>query len=309
MHLLVWTCWRHWRPGRCLEGWRTCETGRRCHNCHGFSMAQNADVIGLVDFFPTSLWGFCFLVCIPPVASVHRPSRPVPSAAPLSSHLTTTHLTHNSSHTTYLTQPVHTASWRSCGADCRRSGRVCSSCGRRSTQSLLKELRRELSPQWPRLLFAWQAQYTEPPEGAAARIFAAVAAAVLCVAGAEPPEGAAARIVAAVAAAVLCVAGAVLKELRRGLSPQWPLCDRYVSPQLYWRLQRRCLCDRSVSPPLYWRLQEVSLRQICVAAVILAFAKEVSLRQICVAAVILAFAKEASLWQTCVAAVILAFLT
>ena len=24
-----------------------------------------------------------------------------------------------------------------------------------------------------------------------------------------------------------------------------------VSPQLYWRLQRRCLCERSVSPQLY----------------------------------------------------------
>ena len=47
----------------------------------------------------------------------------------------------------------------------------------------VKELRRGLSPQWPRLLFVWQAQYTEPPEGAAARIVAAVAAAGLCVGG------------------------------------------------------------------------------------------------------------------------------
>ena len=57
-------------------------------------------------------------------------------------------------------------------------------CGRRSTESLLKELRRGLAPQWPRLLVAWQAQYREPPEGAAARIGAAVAAAVCCAAGA-----------------------------------------------------------------------------------------------------------------------------
>ena len=28
-----------------------------------------------------------------------------------------------------------------------------------------------------------------------------------------------------------------------------------VSPQLYWRLQRRCLCERSVSPQVYWCLQ------------------------------------------------------
>ena len=59
-------------------------------------------------------------------------------------------------------------------------------CGRRSTQSLLKELRRWAAPlgrgclhvagavQRASLLpFAWQAQYTEPPEGAAARVGAA----------------------------------------------------------------------------------------------------------------------------------------
>ena len=28
-----------------------------------------------------------------------------------------------------------------------------------------------------------------------------------------------------------------------------------VTPQLYWRLQRRCLCEWSMSPQLYWRLQ------------------------------------------------------
>ena len=217
---------------------------------------------------------------------------------------------------------VHRASWRSCGADCRRSGRGGSLRGRRSTQSFPKELRRGLSPEWPRRLFAWQAQYTEPPEGAAARIVAAVAAAALCVAGAvhrasrrscgadcrrsgrggslrgrrstqsllkelrrglspqwprwlfawqaqytELPEGAAARIVAGVAAAALCVAGAVaaarivVAVAATGLSPQLYgrlqrrcLCDRSVSPQLYWCLQRTCLCDRSASPQLYWCL-------------------------------------------------------
>ena len=72
-------------------------------------------------FFPTSLWGFCFLACIPPVARPVRRVR-VPSAnnnytdlTPLISQLLishnsshnysshTTHLTHYSSHTTHLT--------------------------------------------------------------------------------------------------------------------------------------------------------------------------------------------------------------
>ena len=88
----------------------------------------------------------------------------------------TTHLTHNSSqlishsssHTTHLTHlisqtcclagAVHRAFWRRCGADWRRSGRGYLLRGRRSTESLLKELRRGLAPQWPRLLVAWQAQ-------------------------------------------------------------------------------------------------------------------------------------------------------
>ena len=56
--------------------------------------------------------------------------------------------------------------------------------GRRSTESLLKELRRGLAPPWPRLFVVRQAQCREPPEGAAARIGAAVAAASCCVAGA-----------------------------------------------------------------------------------------------------------------------------
>ena len=253
---------------------------------------------------------------------------------------------------------VQRASWRSCGADWRR-GRGCLLCSRRSTQSLLQELRRGLAPQWPRLLVAWQAQYKEPPEGASARIGAAVAAAACCVAGAvrsacyrscgadwrrsargyllrgrrstesllkelrrglappwprlvvawqaqysEPPEGAAARIGAAVAASC-CVAGAVhraswrswgadwrrrgrsyllrgrrsaqsfLKELRRGLAPPWPrllvawqaqytqppegaaarigaaVAAAGLSPLWYWRLQKRCLRDRYASPQFH----------------------------------------------------------
>ena len=58
----------------------------------------------------------------------------------------------------------------------RRWGRGCLSRGRRSTQSLLDELRR--------LPLAWQAQYTEPPGRAAARVAAAGAAAAFGVAGA-----------------------------------------------------------------------------------------------------------------------------
>ena len=47
------------------------------------------------------------------------------------------------------------------GARGRRWGRGCLSRGRRSTQSLLEELRRAWSPLGPRLPFAWQAQYTD----------------------------------------------------------------------------------------------------------------------------------------------------
>ena len=72
---------------------------------------------------------------------------------------------------------VHRASWRSCGARGRRWGRGCFLRGRWSTQSLA------WAPLGPRLPFAWQAQYTEPPGGAAARVGAAGAAAAFCVAG------------------------------------------------------------------------------------------------------------------------------
>ena len=195
---------------------------------------------------------------------------------------------------------VHRAFWRSCGADCRRLGRAFSLRGRRSTQRLLKELRRGLSPAGPRLLFAWQAQYAEAPEGAGARIVAGWAAASLCVAGAvhrafwrscgadcrrlgrgsplrgrrstqsllkelgrglspagprllsawqaqytEPSEGAAARIVAGWAAALLCVAGAVHRASRRScgadcrrLGRGSPLCGRRSTQSLLKDLWR-----------------------------------------------------------------------
>ena len=101
---------------------------------------------------------------------------------------------------------------------------------RRSTQSLLEELLRAGSPLGPRLAAVWQAQYTEPPGGAAARVVAAWAAArrstqslleELLRAGSplglrlafvwqgqytEPSGGAAARLVAAQTAAGCLVA-------------------------------------------------------------------------------------------------------
>ena len=77
---------------------------------------------------------------------------------------------------------VHRASWTSCGARGRRWGRGCLWRGRRSTQSLL--LQRAWLLLGPRLPLAWQAQYTEPPGRAAARVAASGAAAAFRVAGA-----------------------------------------------------------------------------------------------------------------------------
>ena len=202
-----------------------------------------------------------------------------------------------------LAGAVHRAFWRSCGADCRRLGRGSPLRGRRSIQSLLKELRRGLSPAGPRLSFAWQAQYSEPPEGAAARIVAGWA--VLSFAWqaqyTEPSEGAGARIVAGWAAAFLCAAGAVHRAFWRSCGADcrrlgrgwlvaavilafaeevsvWQICVAAVSPQLYWRLQRRCLCDRSVSPPLYWRLQR---RCLCDRSVLPQFYWRLQRRCLC----------------------------
>ena len=140
-----------------------------------------------------------------------------PLLTPHLSHLThhfsltivTTHVKHHSPlhfSPSRVAGAVHRASWRSCGARGRRWGRGCLShggrsirscgargrrwsrgclsCSRRSTQSLLEELRRAWSPLGPRLPFPWQAQYTEPPGGAAARVVAAGAAAAFRVAGA-----------------------------------------------------------------------------------------------------------------------------
>ena len=74
--------------------------------------------------------------------------------------------------------------------------------------------------------------------------------------------------------ATLCVSAVTLSTLAsaaaRGLesvsswlvSPQlyWRLqrkcqCEWSVASQFYWRLQRKCQCDWSVAPQLFWRLQ------------------------------------------------------
>jgi len=80
------------------------------------------------------------------------------------------------SHTSLITAPLITSQLITAPLSLSRS--------RRSTQSLVEELRRAWSPLGPRLPFAWQAQYTEPPGGAAARVVAAGAAAGFRVAGA-----------------------------------------------------------------------------------------------------------------------------
>ena len=142
-----------------------------------------------VFFFPASLWGSCFLCCIPPPASASA------SAAPLSpTHLTplishnsshtqlnshTTHLTHSShpqlisfiSYTTHLTQLLIS----------HHSSHVELISHNSSDTTHLTQL---ISHNSSHRRVAWQAQYTEPPEGAAARIVAGWAAAALCVAGA-----------------------------------------------------------------------------------------------------------------------------
>ena len=85
----------------------------------------------------------------------------------------TTHLTHNSSHTTHLTQTTHNTTHLTPLISHNNSSHTQLISHNSSHTQLM-----------PRLLFVWQAQYTERPEGAAARIVAGVAAAALCVAGA-----------------------------------------------------------------------------------------------------------------------------
>ena len=129
--------------------------------------------------------GFLFFAWHPPRRfrfrfRVHPPPCPT-LITPHSSQHYSSHLTHHSTtyHTTcqshHAVTSQHYSSHHLCGWF---------SCGRRSTQSLLEELRRAWPPLGPRLAFVWQAHYTEPSGGAAARKAAAWAAAGFRVAGA-----------------------------------------------------------------------------------------------------------------------------
>ena len=53
---------------------------------------------------------------------------------------------------------------------------------------------------------------------------------------------------------VIAVILAFAEEVSSGAVPKSCQVDP-SSPQLCWRLQRRCQCERSVSPQIYWRLQ------------------------------------------------------
>ena len=154
----------------------------------------------LPDLFPhITVWGSCFSLGTRRAASASASAstrRCVPHSSHLTHHSYSSHLTHHSTthHTSLITAllitplvnhttlshhstthhttcaagfrvagAVHRAFWRSCGARGRRLGRGWLSCGRRTTQSLLEELRRARPPLGPRLAFVWQAQYTKPP--------------------------------------------------------------------------------------------------------------------------------------------------
>ena len=168
-------------------------------------------------------------------------------------HLTSPHLTspHSLTHLTSLTHSLTQA-----GA----VQRACLLRGRRTTQSLLAELRRAWPPLGPRLPLAWQAQYTEPPGRAAARVAAAGAAAAFGVQAqyTEPPGRAAARVAAAGAAAAFGVAGAVHRA-------SWTSCGargRRWGRGCLWRGRRstQSLLDELRPPlgprlPLAWQAQ------------------------------------------------------
>ena len=193
-------------------------------------------------FFPTSLWGSCFLGCIPPSA-VRRPSSAAPPVDLISSptilhpllishtqlishnnsshtqlishtqlvshnsshttHLThnshhnsshtqliahATHLTqlisHNSSHTTHLTQFISHHSSHTTHLTPLISHHSSHTTHLTQLISHATHLRPLISHTSSHRRVAWQAQCAELPEGAAARIVAAVAAARFCLAGA-----------------------------------------------------------------------------------------------------------------------------
>ena len=153
------------------------------------------------------MWGFCFSFGsrrLPPrrltIISFHS-SSPLISHHSLHfsshtthlTHLITTHrtplapllITHRSSHTSHHTPLIsHISSPLISHTSSAAWAAAAFPCGRRTTQSILEELRRAWLPLGPRLPFVWQAQYTEHPGGAAARVAAAWAAAAVRVAGA-----------------------------------------------------------------------------------------------------------------------------
>ena len=164
------------------------------------------------------------------------------------------HITQHLSHA--LSQPYHTAliTWLS--------------CGRRSTQSRLAELRREWSPPGPRLAFVWQAQHTEP----AARVVATWPSAGFRVA--NPAHRAfwrsccaRGRRLAAWPAAGFRVAGAAHRAFWRScgargrrLARGWLLCGTRSTQSLLEELRR------AWSPPgpwlaFVWQVQHTELSE------------------------------------------------
>ena len=169
-----------------------------------------------VFFFPTSLCGVLVFRLDPAGAAFASPS--AASSSSLPHHSLAHSLTHSLTHA--LTHSL-----------------------RRSTESFLAAFR--VAGAVHRASWAWQAQYTEPPGGAAARVVAAGAAAAFRVAGAvhraswawqaqytEPPGGAAARVVAAGAAAAFLVAGAVHRATYHHHSSQTHLSHHNFSSPL-----------------------------------------------------------------------------
>ena len=129
----------------------------------------------------------------PPSSSVVR-RRPPPRAShltPLISHNSshnysshTTHLTQLISHTTHLTQVISHNSSHTTHLTQFISHNSSHTIHLTHNSSHTTHLTQLISRTSSHRRVAWQAQYTEPSDGGAARIVAGVAAAALCVAGA-----------------------------------------------------------------------------------------------------------------------------